>query len=347
MDYATETKSQVITYMLNTVNKMTVIKIFEPGGPEVLIPFETTIPAPKAGEVLIRVEAAGVNRPDIIQRQGYYPMPEDVTPIPGLEIAGTVSSTGEGVSTLQVGDRVCALTNGGGYGEYCIVPESQTLPVPDSMSMIESAALPETLFTVWANLFKLGGAKQGQSVLIHGGTSGIGTTALMLCREFGIEAYATAGSDDKCGVIADLGATPINYRTTDFSDFILNQTNGHGVDIILDIMGASYFSRNMRSLAMDGRLVIIGFLGGIYAEQVNLQELALKRAIVTGSTMRARTTVEKAEIANDLLKKIWPVLDTGRCHPIIHRTFPLREAARAHELMESGKHVGKIVLTMN
>ncbi len=239
MDYATKTKSQVITYMLNTVNKMTVIKIFEPGGPEVLTPFETTIPAPKAGEVLIRVEAAGVNRPDIIQRQGYYPMPEDVTPIPGLEIAGTVSSTGEGVSTLQVGDRVCALTNGGGYGEYCIVPESQTLPVPDSMSMIESAALPETLFTVWANLFKLGGAKQGQSVLIHGGTSGIGTTALMLCREFGIEAYATAGSDDKCGVIADLGATPINYRTTDFSDFILNQTNGHGVDIILDIMGAS------------------------------------------------------------------------------------------------------------
>jgi len=311
---------------------MTVIEISEPGGPEVLTPVQTTIPVPKAGEILVRVKAAGVNRPDVIQRQGHYPMPDDVTPIPGLEVAGTVSSIGEGVTGVKIGDRVCALTNGGGYGEYCIVPESQTLPVPDSMSMIAAAALPETLFTVWANLFKIGGATQGQSVLIHGGTSGIGTTALMLCREIGI---------------AELGATPVNYRTTDFSDFILKQTDGRGVDIILDIMGASYFSRNMRSLGMDGRLVIIGFLGGAFADQVDLQELALKRAVVTGSTMRARTSVEKAEIANDLLKNIWPILNAGRCHPMIHSTFPLREAARAHALMESGKHVGKIVLTVN
>ena len=333
--------------MLHTANKMTVIEISEPGGPEVLTPVQTTIPVPKAGEILVRVKAAGVNRPDVIQRQGHYPMPDDVTPIPGLEVAGTVSSIGEGVTGVKIGDRVCALTNGGGYGEYCIVPESQTLPVPGSMSMIAAAALPETLFTVWANLFKIGGATQGQSVLIHGGTSGIGTTALMLCREIGIEAYATAGSDDKCDVIAELGATPVNYRTTDFSDFILKQTDGRGVDIILDIMGASYFSRNMRSLGMDGRLVIIGFLGGAFADQVDLQELALKRAVVTGSTMRARTSVEKAEIANDLLKNIWPILNAGRCHPMIHSTFPLREAARAHALMESGKHVGKIVLTVN
>ena len=222
--------------MLHTANKMTVIEISEPGGPEVLTPVQTTIPVPKAGEILVRVKAAGVNRPDVIQRQGHYPMPDDVTPIPGLEVAGTVSSIGEGVTGVKIGDRVCALTNGGGYGEYCIVPESQTLPVPDSMSMIAAAALPETLFTVWANLFKIGGATQGQSVLIHGGTSGIGTTALMLCREIGIEAYATAGSDDKCDVIAELGATPVNYRTTDFSDFILKQTDGRGVDIILDIL---------------------------------------------------------------------------------------------------------------
>ncbi|WP_421706030.1 NAD(P)H-quinone oxidoreductase [Alloalcanivorax xenomutans] len=327
--------------------EMTVIEISETGGPEVLKPFVTKIPVPKPGELLVRVEAAGVNRPDVIQRQGHYPMPEGVTPIPGLEVAGTVASIGEGVTGVQVGDRICALTNGGGYGEYCVVPEGQTLPVPAGMSMIEAAALPETLFTVWANLFNLGGATLGQSVLIHGGTSGIGTTALMLCLEFGIHAFATAGSDQKCDVIADLGGIPINYRKNDFSDFILNQTDGRGVDTILDIMGASYFSGNIRSLGMDGRLVIIGFLGGVHVDQVDLQELALKRAVVTGSTMRARTSTEKMEIANDLFENIWPVLEAGRCHPIIHSTFPLREAARAHAMMESGKHVGKIVLTVN
>ncbi|QEM82604.1 NAD(P)H-quinone oxidoreductase [Halomonas binhaiensis] len=333
--------------MSSNSNQMTVIEITEPGGPEVLKPLVMAIPAPGPGEILVRVEAAGVNRPDVIQRQGHYPMPEGVTPIPGLEVAGTVASLGEGVGGFQVGDRVCALTNGGGYGEYCVVPESQTLPVPAGMSMIEAAALPETFFTVWANLFDLGGATSGQSALIHGGTSGIGTTALMLCREFGIHAYATAGSDEKCDVISDLGGTPINYRETDFADFILNQTDGCGVDVILDIMGASYFSANMRSLGMDGRLVIIGFLGGIRAEKLDLQELALKRAVITGSTMRARTSTEKAKIANELLEHVWPVLEAGRCHPMIHSTFPLQDVARAHEMMESSKHIGKIVLTLD
>lgn len=333
--------------MSSNSNQMTVIEISEPGGPQVLKPLVMAIPAPGPGEILVRVEAAGVNRPDVIQRQGHYPMPKGVTPIPGLEVAGTVASLGERVSGFQVGDSVCALTNGGGYGEYCVVPESQTLPVPAGMSMTEAAALPETFFTVWANLFDLGGATPGQSTLIHGGTSGIGTTALMLCREFGIHAYATAGSDEKCDVISDLGGTPINYRKTDFADFILNQTDGRGVDVILDIMGASYFSGNMRSLGMDGRLVVIGFLGGVYAEKLDLQELALKRAVITGSTMRARTSTEKAKIANELLEHVWPVLEAGRCHPMIHSTFALRDVARAHEMMESSKHIGKIVLTLN
>lgn len=333
--------------MLPESNQMTVIEITKPGGPEVLQPLVKSIPLPGPGEILVRVEAAGVNRPDVIQRQGHYPMPKGATPIPGLEVAGTVASLGKGISNFQVGERVCALTNGGGYGEYCIVPEGQTLHVPTDMSMVKAAALPETLFTVWANLFDIGGAKPGQSVLIHGGTSGIGTTALMLCQELGVNAYATAGSDEKCNVIADLGGTPINYRKTDFLDFISNCTNGDGVDIILDIMGASYFSKNMRSLALDGRLVIIGFLGGTHAEKLDLQELALKRAVVTGSTMRARSAFEKARIASELLKNVWPILEDGRCHPIIHSTLPLHEAASAHAIMESSKHVGKIVLTLS
>ncbi|OKO82290.1 NAD(P)H-quinone oxidoreductase [Bradyrhizobium sp. NAS80.1] len=323
---------------------MTEITIDQPGGPEVLIPRRVPVPRPAAGEVLVKVEAAGVNRPDVIQRQGHYPMPEGVNPTPGLEIAGRVAALGEGVTGVGVGEAICGLTNGGGYAEYCLVPSGQVLQLPAGLDMITASAIPETFFTVWANLFQIGGAKEGQIVLVHGGSSGIGTTALALCREFGIRAFATAGSEEKCAAIAALGAEAVNYRTQDFAEVVTRRTGGHGADVVLDIMGASYFDRNMAALARDGRLVVIGFLGGTTTARFDLQQLALKRAIVTGSTMRGRTSEEKAGIATELREKVWPILAAGRCLPIIHAVFPLLEAADAHRLMEGGSHVGKIVL---
>ena len=326
---------------------MTLIEITEPGGPEVLQPRDVPMPTVAAGEVLIRVHAAGVNRPDVIQRSGKYPMKPGMSPIPGLEVAGEVVAIGKGVSEFTVGDRVCALTNGGGYAQYCIAPASQTLPIPDDLEWIKAAAIPETFFTVWANLFDIGGASKGQRALIHGGTSGIGTTALMLCREFGVEAYATAGSEEKCEAIRKLGGKPINYREQDFAKVIEEKTAGKGVNVILDIMGGSYFNSNVSALGMEGRLVMLGFLGGAHANDVDLLAIMSKRASITGSLLRSRTKEEKAAIAQGLYEYVWPVLSAGRCLPIIDKVYPFTDAALAHARMEAGDHIGKIVLHMD
>ena len=325
-------------------NEMTRIEITEPGGPEVLQARRVPLPTVAEGQVLIRVHAAGINRPDALQRAGKYPMKPGMDPIPGLEVAGEVVALGPGVTRFAVGDRVCALTNGGGYAEYCAVPAGQTLPVPDGVDWVQAAAIPETFFTVWANLFGLGAAKAGQRVLIHGGTSGIGTTALMLCREFGIEAFATAGSPEKCAAISKLGGQPINYREEDFAKVIAEKTADQGVNVILDIMGGSYLNGNISALAMDGRLVMLGFLGGARANDVDLLAILGKRAVVTGSLLRARTAAEKAAIAGQLQEHVWPALSAGRCLPIIDKVYPLADAAQAHARMEGGDHIGKIVL---
>lgn len=324
--------------------EMTLIEITAPGGPEVLQPRRADVPVAGPGEILIRVHAAGVNRPDALQRAGKYPMKPGMSPIPGLEVAGEVVALGEGVHQYELGDKVCALTNGGGYAQFCAVPASQALPIPEGMDWIQAAAVPETFFTVWANLFGLGGACNGQRALIHGGTSGIGTTALMLCREFGIEAFATAGSADKCAAIAKFGAQPINYREEDFAQVIAEKTAGKGVDVILDIMGASYLNNNLKALGMDGHLVILGFLGGAKANEVDLLTILGKRAVITGSLLRARTREEKAAIAEQLREHIWPVLSEGRCLPIIDKVYEYTDAAQAHARMEGGDHIGKIVL---
>jgi len=326
---------------------MTQIEIDEPGGPEVLQPHQVPVPTAGAGEVLIRVHAAGVNRPDVLQRAGQYPMKPGMNPIPGLEVAGEVVGVGAGVSDFVIGDNVCALTNGGGYAQYCVVPASQALPIPDGLDWVQAAAIPETFYTVWANLFEMGGARKGQRVLIHGGTSGIGTTALMLCREFGIEAFATAGSEEKCAVIRELGATAINYREQDFAQAILEQTAGQGMNVVLDIMGGSYLNNNVKALALEGRLVMLGFLGGAVAKDIDLLAIMAKRASVTGSLLRSRTREEKAEIAQQLREHVWPVLAATRCLPMIDEVYPLTEAARAHARMEGGDHIGKIVLRVD
>lgn len=325
-------------------NEMTRIEITEPGGPDVLQPKRVPLPVAAEGEVLIRVHAAGINRPDALQRAGKYPIRPGMNPIPGLEVAGEVVALGAGVTAFAVGDRVCALTNGGGYAEYCTVAAGQTLPIPDGLDWIQAAAIPETFFTVWANLFGLGGASRGQRALIHGGTSGIGTTALMLCREFGIEAFATAGSPDKCAAIRELGGQPINYREEHFATVIAEKTEGQGVNVILDIMGGSYLNDNVSALAMDGHLVMLGFLGGARANDVDLLAILGKRAVVTGSLLRPRTTAEKAAIAAQLREHVWPALSAGRCLPIIDKVYWLSEAAQAHAHMEAGDHIGKIVL---
>ncbi|WP_282395986.1 NAD(P)H-quinone oxidoreductase [Pseudomonas sp. PS01298] len=324
--------------------EMTLIEITAPGGPEVLQPRRADVPVAGPGEILVRVHAAGVNRPDALQRAGKYPMKPGMSPIPGLEIAGEVVALGDGVSEYAVGDKVCALTNGGGYAQFCSVPATQALPIPQGMDWIQAAAVPETFFTVWANLFGLGGAHKGQRALIHGGTSGIGTTALMLCREFGLQAFATAGSADKCAAIAKLGGEPINYREQDFAQVITEKTADKGVNVVLDIMGGSYLSNNLKALAMEGRLVMLGFLGGGKGNDVDLLTIMAKRAIITGSLLRSRTKDEKAAIAAQLREHVWPVLAAGRCLPIIDKVYEYTDAAQAHARMEGGDHIGKIVL---
>ncbi|MBV8613898.1 MAG: NAD(P)H-quinone oxidoreductase [Acetobacteraceae bacterium] len=327
--------------------QMTYIAAAEPGGPEVLRPASGPVPSPRADEVLIRVEAAGVNRPDVQQRKGAYPPPQGASPIIGLEVAGEVVATGAEARGARIGDRVCGLANGGGYAEYCAVPASQCLPWPEGYDAIRAAALPETYFTVWANLFQLGRLTRGERALIHGGSSGIGVTAIQLARAFGAEAFATAGSDEKCAACARLGAAAaINYRTQDFVEEVKRLTEGRGVDVVLDMVGGPYFARNLRTLAMDGRLVLIAFLGGPKVEAVDLTAIMTRRLTVTGSTMRPRTTAQKAAIASELRERVWPLLDKGECAPVIHATFPLAQAADAHRLMESSAHIGKIVLTV-
>jgi NADPH2:quinone reductase len=317
------------------------------GGPEVLQVAETDVPRPRANEVLIRVLAAGVNRPDVLQRRGLYPPPPDASPILGLEVAGEVVAAGEEVVALKPGDRVCALTNGGGYAEYCVAPALQCLPWPTGYDAVQSAALPETYFTVWANLFQHGRLARGESVLVHGGTSGIGTTAIQLAQEFGAQVYATAGTAAKCEACVKLGASgAIDYRNEDFAARIAQLTNGRGVDVILDIVGAAYFEKNLQSLAMDGRLVEIATIGGAKVEKLDLLFVMRRRLVITGSAMRPRTTQEKGAIAQALKENVWPVLNRGRCGPVIHATFPVSQAGEAHRLMETSAHVGKIVLTV-
>ncbi len=327
---------------------MTYIAVEIAGGPEVLRPATCPLPTPKPDEVLIRVEATGVNRPDVQQRKGAYPPPPGASPILGLEVAGEIIAIGPAASGLRVGEHVCALVNGGGYAEYCVAPVPQCLPLPRGYDAMRAAALPETYFTVWANLFGHGRLHQGEAALIHGGTSGIGVTAIQLAREFGATAYATAGSDEKCAACLRLGAAAaINYRTQDFFEEVRRLTDGRGVDVVLDMVGAPYFARNIRALAKDGRLVMIAFLEGSKVENLDLVPVMTKRLTITGSTMRPRTTAEKGAIAAALRERVWPVLDAGRCGPVIHATFPLTQAAEAHRLMETSTHIGKIMLQVS
>ena len=317
--------------------------ITEPGDVDKLAYETVAIPTAKADEVLVKVHAFGINRPDILQRQGLYPMPKGVTPVPGLEVAGEVVAVGTDVTQFKVGDQVCGLTNGGGYAEYCVVPESQTLSIPEGVSFIEAAAIPETFFTVWANVFQMGQAKAGETVLIHGGTSGIGTTALMLCNALGMKTFATVGSDEKVQAISHL-TTAINYKTQDFEQVINEATDNGGVDVILDIVGAPYLAQNLNLLRRDGRLVYIAFLGGAKAKDVKLGQIMMKRLTITGSTMRARNTAEKAEIARGLQETVWPLLAKGECRPMIYKTFKFDQIQSAHAEMDTGEHVGKIVV---
>ena len=326
---------------------MIAIEITAPGGPEVLKQTIRPVPTPAAGEVLIEVVAAGINRPDIMQRQGAYPPPPGASDIPGLEIAGTVVAIGLGVHHTKIGDQVCALVTGGGYATYCPAPELQCLPVPKGFSMVEAAALPENFFTVWHNVFERGALKAGESVLIHGGSSGIGTTAIQLAKAFGAQAiFATAGSRDKCHACEKLGATSgIDYKHEDFVKVIKDATSGRGVDVILDMVGGDYIQRNISALAVEGRLVYIAFLRGPQTE-INLMPLMLKRGWLTGSTLRARPVEQKGAIAAALRRQVWPLLDQGKVKPQIYRVFPLTEASEAHRLMESSAHIGKIVLAV-
>jgi putative PIG3 family NAD(P)H quinone oxidoreductase len=326
-------------------DEMTVIEIPEPGGPQALKPAKRPLPAPGAEEVLVKVAAAGVNRPDVMQRKGMYPPPPGAPDTPGLEIAGEVVAAGESVSSPAVGTAVCALVAGGGYAEYCVAPAALCLPWPDGMDAVGAAALPETFFTVWTNVFDRGGLKSGERFLVHGGSSGIGTTAIQLAKAFGATVYATAGTADKCDACEKLGAdAAINYRQEDFVERIEALTEGKGVDLILDMVAGDYLPRNLKCLAVEGRLVQIALQKGPKVE-MNLLPVMLKRLTITGSTLRPRSVAQKAEIAASLKAKVWPLISRGKVKPVIHATFPLKEAAKAHALMESSKHIGKILLT--
>jgi putative PIG3 family NAD(P)H quinone oxidoreductase len=317
------------------------------GGPEVMKLATGPVPQPRPGELIVKVEAAGVNRPDVAQRSGNYPAPKDASPILGLEVAGTVVALGEGVTDFAVGDKVCGLANGGGYAEYCALPEGQALRFPKGYDAVKAAALPETFFTVWANLFQMAGLTEGETVLIHGGTSGIGTTAIQLARAFGAEVYATAGSAEKCAACEKLGVRrAINYREQDFVEVVKTETGGKGVDVILDMIGASYFNRNLSALGRDGCLSIIAFLGGAVADTVNLSPIMVKRLTVTGSTMRPRTAEEKKAIRDELRDQVWPLLENGTVAPVIHTVLPFDQVVEAHRLMETSRHIGKIVLDL-
>ena len=325
---------------------MRAVEISEPGGPDVLRLAEFPVPRPGPGEVLVRVSHAGVNRPDCLQRRGFYPSPEGASPLPGLEISGTVAALGEGVEESALGKPVCALVPGGGYAEYCLARPEHCLPVTGTLSMEEAAALPETLFTVWHNVFQRGLARDGEVLLVHGGTSGIGTTAITLARLFDLTVIVTCGTDDKCAAALRLGADhAINYRDEDFRARVLAITEGRGCDVVLDMVAGDYTQRNLDCMAEDARLVVIATLGGGKSE-LNMLGLMQRRHTVTGSTMRARSDTFKALVADEIFREVWPLAEDGRLRPAMDRVFPLQEAAAAHARMEAGDHIGKIVLAV-
>ena len=319
------------------------IQISKYGGAEMLVPVDVPVPEPGEGQVLIHVHAAGVNRPDVMQRKGLYPPPEGVSNIPGLEVSGVISKTGRGSDPDFLGREVCALVSGGGYAEWCVADVELCLPIPKSLTITESAGLPEAFFTVWTNVFQRGNLQAGEQLLVHGGSSGIGTTAIQLGKAFCAVVYVTAGSDEKCEACLKLGAdAAINYHTQDFEKEINKLTEG-GIDVILDMVGGDYFQKNLVLLAVEGRLVQIALQAGKQSE-IDLSTLLMKRITVTGSTLRPRTLAQKAGIATELFKRVWPMLDSGKIKPVIHRTYPLDRAADAHRIMEEGSHIGKILL---
>jgi len=325
---------------------MAAVEITAPGGPEVLKPTRRPVPQPGAGEVLIEVEAAGVNRPDVLQRLGRYDPPPGTSELPGLEIAGRVAALGPGVTERQVGDRVCALVAGGGYAEYCVAPTGQCLPMPDGLSMVEGATIPETFFTVWTNVFERGRLRAGETFLVHGGSSGIGTTAIQLAKAFGARVFTTAGSAEKCRACEDLGAErAINYREEDFVEVVKTATGGKGVDLVLDMVGGDYIARSIDLLKVEGRHVSIAFLQGPKVT-LNLFPVMAKRLTLTGSTLRARPVAEKSAIAAQVHERVWPLLERREVKPVIFKTFPLAQASDAHALMESNQHIGKIALVV-
>jgi NADPH2:quinone reductase len=325
---------------------MRAVEIEKPGGPEVLRPAERARPEPKPHEILVRVAAAGVNRPDVLQRMGLYPVPPDASDLPGLEIAGEVVACGASVTLWKPGDPVCALTHGGGYAEYCVTPEVQALPVPKGLSMAQAASLPETFFTVWSNVYDRGGLAEGESLLVQGGTSGIGVTAIQMAKATGNRVFATAGSDEKCAACVRLGAeAAYNYKTQDFTAGVKAATGGKGVDVILDMAAGDFVPKELKALADDGRLVFIAFLRGPKTE-LDVNEVMRRRLTVTGSTLRPRPVAFKGAIAAQLRNRIWPLIEAGKIKPVIFKTFTLEKAAEAHRLMETNAHIGKLVLTL-
>ena len=323
---------------------MKCIQISKPGGPEVLVPAERAAPAPKAHEILIKVAAAGVNRPDVQQRLGKYAPPPDASDLPGLEVAGEVAAVGADVKMWKVGDKVCALVHGGGYAEYCVAPEVQALPIPKGLSALEAASLPETFFTVYSNVYDRARLAPGESLLVQGGSSGIGVTAIQMAAALGNRVFVTAGSDEKCAACVKLGAEKaINYKTQDFAAEVKAATGGKGVNVVLDMVGGDYLQREIACMAEEGRLVFIAVLGGWKAE-FNIAEVMMKRLVLTGSTLRPRPIAFKGGVAKSLRERVWPLIDAGRIKPVIYKTFPLAQASEAHRLMETSQHIGKIIL---
>lgn len=324
---------------------MLAIEINQPGGPEVLTPVQRPLPEPKAGQVLIKVAAAGINRPDVLQRKGYYPPPAGASDLPGLEVAGVIVGGDVADSTFEIGSEVCALLSGGGYAEYVIAEIAQCLPIPKGIDLVSAAGIPETFFTVYSNVWMRAQLQKEESLLVHGGASGIGTTAIQLAVTQGHKVFATVGSDERVAAVNELGAIGINYKTQQFEELIKEQTNGKGVDVILDMVAGEYLNRNINCLADDGRIVIIAFLGGVKGE-VDAGQILRRRLTITGSTLRSRSNAFKAEIASELLQHVWPLLTSGQVKPLVHATYTLKEAGKAHALMESGAHIGKIILTV-
>jgi NADPH2:quinone reductase len=325
---------------------MRAVEVTKPGGPEVLKPAERPLPSPKPNEILVKVAAAGVNRPDVLQRMGNYPVPPDASDLPGLEVAGEVVAAGSAVTMWKPGDRVCALVHGGGYAEYCVAPEVQALPIPRGLSPVEAASLPETFFTVWSNVYDRAGLKPGESLLVQGGSSGIGVTAIQIAAATGNRVFATAGSDEKCAACVKLGAErAFNYKTQDFLAEVKTATGGKGVNVILDMVGGDYVPKELKCLADDGRLVFIAFLRG-HKTELDINEVMRRRLTISGSTLRPRPVEFKGAVAKSLRERVWPLVEAGRIKPVVYKTFALEQAADAHRLMESSQHIGKIVLTV-